>query len=101
MIVFTFMQKEFGEFGDCTNAYLVTNIFNTEEELLNKWLGYYDEDDDEGDGFLGYGLVDDETGERVTEDKMKDILLGEYDDMEFYTEDERERYTFSVVNTEK
>lgn len=101
MIVFTFMQKELDGFGSYTGAYLVTNIFNTEEELLNKWLGYYDEEEDEGDGFMSYGLVDDETGERVTEDKMKDILLGKYDDIEFQTETQYESYTFSVVNTEK
>ena len=50
---------------------------------------------------MSYGLVDDETGERVTEDKMKDILLGKYDDMEFQTETQYQSYTFSVVNTEK
>lgn len=44
MIVFTFMQED----SRTKENYLVTNIFNSKEELLDKWL----------EDFMSFGLVD-------------------------------------------
>ena len=85
MIVFTFMQDE-TEVGGRT--YLVTNCFKTVEELLDCWL----------ESFMTYGLID-ANEDPIDEDLMKNILLGEFNDHMFETED-GVYYTFSVVDTD-
>lgn len=98
MIVFTFMQED----SRTEENYLVTNIFKSKEELLDKWLV----------DFLGYWLVDmDEYGEPiydedddpvyVSPEKMKEILTGKWDGVRFEANDGEVYYTFSVVNTEE
>lgn len=98
MIVFTFMQEDVA----CEENHLVTNIFETEQDLFDCWL----------DEFFGYWLVDmDEYGEPiydedddpvyVSTEKMKEILTGKWDGVRFEANDGEVFYTFSVVNTEK
>lgn len=82
--------------------YLVTNIFNSKEELLDEWL----------EDFMSFGLVDmDEYGEPIYDEdgdpvyvdteKMVEILTGNWDDVRFEAHDGEVYYTFSVVNTEE
>lgn len=89
MIVFSFFQD------DCRTGekYDVTNTFETEEELLDEWLG----SEEDGWGFMSYGLVD-ENGEPVSEDMMKEILSGGWNGVEFEAHFGEVFYTFNVVN---
>lgn len=90
MIVFSFMQED----SRTEENYLVTNKFDSEEELLDEWLG---SEEDEW-GFMSYGLVD-EDGEPVSEELMKEILTGGYNGVEFEAHDGEVYYTFSVTHT--
>lgn len=80
-IVFTFMQEVWEEYPD-----LVTNVFDSEEELLDKWL----------ENFMSYGLKDPDTDEDMNEDTVKDVLLGKWNG-ERIEADDLTSYTFSVV----
>ena len=80
-IVFTFMQEVWEEYPD-----LVTNVFDSEEELLDKWL----------ENFMSYGLKDPDTDEVMNEDTVKDVLLGKWNG-ERIEADGLASYTFSVV----
>lgn len=86
----------------CEENHLVTNIFETEQDLFDCWL----------DEFFGYWLVDmDEYEESIYDEddypvyvsieKLKEILTGKWDGVRFEAHDGDSYYTFSVVNTEK
>ena len=93
MIIFSFMQED----SRTEENYLVTREYETEEELFEDQLGWHDEEEDRWyDGFMAYGLVDDD-GEPITEETMKEILTGEWDDIPFEAHDGEVYYTFSVT----
>ena len=93
MIIFSFMQED----SRTGENYLVTKEYESEEELFEDQLGWHDEDEDMWyDGFMAYGLVDDD-GEPITEDTMKEILTGEWDDVPFEAHGGEVYYTFSVT----
>ena len=105
MIVFSFMQED----SRTEENYLVTKVYETKEDLFEDQLGWHDEEEDQWyDGFMAYGLVDvdkwlepvyDEDGEPVlvSEEKMKEILTGEWDDIPFEAHGGEVYYTFSVT----
>lgn len=93
MIIFSFMQED----SRTEENYLVTKEYETEEELFEDQLGWYDKEEDMWyDGFMAYGLVD-EDGEPITEDTMKEILTGAWNGVEFEAHDGEVYYTFSVT----
>lgn len=85
MIVFSFMQEDSREGAN----YLVTNIFENYQDLLNRWL----------DDFMSFGLVDWD-GNPVDRDMMEDILCGCYNEDAFEAHNGEVIYTFSVIDTD-
>lgn len=89
MIIVSYME----EWANISlGATLTTKMYATEEEVFEDLL-YVDEDEW---GLMSEGLLDWDCSP-MSEEKMKEILTGEWNGFKYYTKGHKKAYTFKVI----